>query len=147
VEARPGAFLDDRFELLSEAGSGGMGTIWRARDRTTGEPVAVKIVPNGGDRATRFLREADVLSGLDHPGVVRYVAQGEMEGGLFLAMEWLEGVDLSQRLLQGRVPAAEALAMCAQVAAALAHAHARGVVHRDVKPGNLFLVDVRLDRV
>jgi len=94
----PGDVLLDRFELEQLAGSGGMGLVWRARDRLEGTGVAIKVLqtPNASDEA-RLLREARLLAELSHPGIVRYVAHGVTPSGqLVLAMEWLEGEDLFQ---------------------------------------------------
>jgi eukaryotic-like serine/threonine-protein kinase len=119
-----------------------MGEVFRARDRVSGEAVAVKVLlesRSGEDR--RFTREAAVLSELRHPGIVRYVAHGVTDAGEpYLAMEWLEGEDLSCRLGRRALMMDETLTLLTRVAGALAAAHARGVVHRDLKPSNLFLV-------
>jgi tetratricopeptide (TPR) repeat protein len=126
-----------------------MGCVFRARDVTTGEPVALKILhPEMHEHAERFLREAQILAELRHPGIVRYVAHGEAaDAGLYLAMEWLEGEDLSRRLSRVPLTLGETLTLARNVAGALGLAHARGVVHRDVKPSNLFLVDGRASDV
>src|SRR5690349_2592797 len=97
---RAGDVVEGRFELHAKAGSGGMGTVWRAMDRATGELVALKLLrdPDEGDKA-RFQHEARVLSGLEHPHVVRYAGHGTTpEGEPYLAMEWLDGEDLRARL-------------------------------------------------
>ncbi|MCA9678289.1 MAG: AAA family ATPase, partial [Myxococcales bacterium] len=119
-----------------------MGQIYRAVDRVTGKSVALKVLRDEkvGD-AARFEHEAQVLAELDHDAIVRYVAHGRAEQGWFLAMEWLEGEDLSERLHRAPLAPAEAVSMLARIADALAVAHARGVVHRDVKPSNIFLPD------
>ncbi|MBI4703692.1 MAG: serine/threonine protein kinase [Deltaproteobacteria bacterium] len=136
-----GVVVAGRFELERIAGAGGMGTVWRARDRVTGRAVAVKLAPaSSRDLAERFEREAEVLCQLDHPALVGYVAHGTLGAELFLAMEWLEGEDLSQRLERQPLTAAESLALALRLADALGHAHGRGVVHRDVKPSNVLLV-------
>lgn len=144
-----GEVVAGRFELLAEAGKGGMGSVYRAHDRRTGELVAVKVLSDWGtDALPRFLREAEILAGIDHPAVVRYVAHGESGNGkAYLAMEWLEGEDLEQRLAREPLSIGEAVALAALVADALAAAHGRGIVHRDVKPSNLWLVRRRLDAV
>jgi serine/threonine protein kinase len=114
-----------------------MGTVYRALDRLSGAPVALKL-PNAAH--ARALAEADALAALDHPAIVRLVAHGFTDdGNPFLAMEWLEGEDLAARLERSPLGAADAL-LGARVAGALAAAHAAGMVHRDLKPSNLFLV-------
>src|SRR5689334_25363930 len=93
----PGDVVDNRFELDRIAGAGAMGTVYRAIDRTTGEPVAVKVLHSGPTE--RFIREIRVLAALRHPGIVRYIADGKTPAGeLWLAMEWLAGENLAQRL-------------------------------------------------
>src|SRR3954452_10887391 len=122
-----------RFQLLAEAGSGGMGTVYRARDLTDGATVAVEIL-NGreGRELARFEQEASILSGLTHPAIVRYLANGIAESGeRFIAMEWLEGEDLATRLEGKPVTVAEAVGVARRAAEALAYAHGRGIVHRD----------------
>jgi serine/threonine protein kinase/tetratricopeptide (TPR) repeat protein len=136
------SLVGDRFVLESIAGAGGMGTVYRALDQQTGDAVAVKLlhdVPHG-DAAERFTREATVLAGLDHPGIVRYVAHGVTdENAPYLAMEWLEGEDLAKRLDRGPMNFSEALTLARGIADALGFAHEHGVVHRDIKPSNVFL--------
>ncbi len=103
--------------------------------------MAVKVMDDAGD-VERFRREARVLSEMSHPAIVRYVTHGRSETGEhFLVMEWLEGEDLAQRLAKGGLTVEESIAVLQRAAAGLAAAHARGVVHRDVKPSNLLLVD------
>jgi serine/threonine protein kinase len=138
----PGRIVGQRFEIERAAGRGGMGSVFRARDRANGEAVALKILhPEMREHGERFLREAQILAELRHPGIVRYVAHGESdEVGLYLAMEWLEGEDLSQRISRVPLTLGETLTLARGAATALGVAHARGVVHRDVKPSNLFLV-------
>ncbi len=134
--------LPERYEILSLLGRGGMGVVYRARDRASGEVVAVKVLlENRPSAAERFMREAAVLSGLDHPGIVRYEAHGVTKAGEpYLAMEWLDGETLANRFKRGILTVDETLSLAMQVAEALGAAHARGVVHRDLKPSNLFLV-------
>jgi hypothetical protein len=131
-----------RYRILSLIGRGGMGTVYRARDEQTGNVVALKVLRRSEHREApeRFLREAQVLSELCHPGIVAYLAHGETEiGEAYLAMEWLQGENLTDRLTRGPLLLPEALVLVRHAAEALASAHARGVVHRDLKPGNLFL--------
>jgi hypothetical protein len=145
-----GSRIADRFVIESHAGTGGMGTVYRARDEHTGGTVALKLLRHGDapEVAERFAREARVLSELRHPGIVAYLAHGETETGApYLAMEWLDGEDLAKRLARGPLPIAEALVLLRRAAEALAVAHARGLVHRDLKPSNLFLRDGQIERL
>lgn len=128
-----------------------MGTVYRATDRLTGEPVALKLLhagPSEGEEAERFAREAQLLASLDHPGIVAHVAHGQTpEGQRFLAMEWLDGQDLNQRLLRGPLSVRDSVLLLSRIADALGVAHRRGIVHRDLKPSNLFLVGNAVARV
>jgi hypothetical protein len=146
---RQNAILAGRYLLERRAGAGGMGEVWRALDRETGKPVALKRLPahDPGD-ATRFAREAQILAGLEHPHIIRYGAHGaDADGAPFLTMEWLEGEDLSARLARGGLSVEESVTLALRVTDALAFAHARDVVHRDLKPSNLFLPGGRIDSV
>lgn len=147
---RPGDLFANRFEIDRIAGSGGMGTVYRARDQLTGGYVALKLLLGhraDGD-AERFTREAQILAELRHPGIVSYVAHGQTyTGQRFLAMQWIEGEDLAQRLARGPLSLREALTLTGRIAEALAFAHERAIIHRDLKPTNLFLPDGDLDRV
>lgn len=140
--------IASRFELLEAAGRGGMGTVYRAVDLQSGALVALKVMhETAGDSSSdveRFLREAQVLSQLSHPNIVRYVAHGMTThtGVLrrpYLAMEWLSGESLAERLARRPLSEREALTLLRTVASALEVAHRSGVVHRDLKPSNLFL--------
>jgi serine/threonine protein kinase len=142
-----GTLIGGRFEVEALAGSGGMGAVYRAIDRESGTHVAIKVLHAGVQtHVERFLREARLLAKLEHPGIVGYVDDGDSPAP-FLAMEWLEGEDLGRRLSRGSIPLRDALTLTLRVAEALDAAHRRGVVHRDIKPTNIFLVGGRCDRV
>jgi type II secretory pathway predicted ATPase ExeA len=136
--------LAGRFLVEREIGRGGVGIVYRAYDRVANQAVALKVIAlpdvDAGEEA-RFQREGRVLAGLNHPGIVRVVAFGKLdEGQPFVAMEWLEGEDLAQRHRRSPLPIAASLRVAADVASALGAAHACGIVHRDVKPSNIFLL-------
>ncbi len=147
MDLKPGDVLAARFALTARAGSGGMGSVYRARDLTTGETVALKVLRLPGEESTsRFEREAALLSELRHPAIVRYVAHGVTAAGrLYLALEWLDGEDLGKRLTRAPLTMRGTVVLARRVATGLAYAHARGVVHRDIKPSNVFLTDGRED--
>jgi serine/threonine protein kinase len=124
-----------------------MGAVYRALDNTTQELVALKVLhEEASNQLDRFAREAYLLSELKHPGVVRFITHGIFSAGEqgvgqpYLVMEWLEGESLSQRLERELLTIGETLTMASKVAEALGAAHQRNVVHRDLKPGNIFLV-------
>jgi serine/threonine-protein kinase len=140
---REGAVVD-RFELVREIGRGGFGVVWEARDREQGRAVAFKAVL-GGDasdpRQERLLQEAEAAARLSHPNVVAFHEVGRTAHGPYLVLELLRGATLGQRLHAGPLAAREALRVAVEMAKGLAHAHAQGIFHRDVKPGNVFLCD------
>ncbi len=144
-----GTVLAQRFTLTAHAGRGGMGFVYRATDSLSGQQVALKLLHvDSSEALQRFSREASILADLRHPGIVSYVAHGIAEDGRpFLAMEWLEGEDLAQRLSRQPLSLQEALALLRNTAQALAVAHQRGVIHRDLKPSNLFLRHGRPEEV
>ena len=136
----PGDVIAERFEIEAPLDHGGMAAVFRASDRVEGGTVVVKVLRDDAARHyDRFVREARVLAELRHPGVVRYVAHGATPEGAWIAMEWLDGEDLAARLARAGLTVAESVVLVGRVAAALAEVHARGVIHRDLKPRNLFL--------
>jgi len=144
-----GARYGGRFEPEFEVGAGGMGTVFKALDSQTGRPVALKVLhQRSGRQAERFGQEARLLAELSHPAIVGYVDHGlTPDGAWYLAMEWMEGVALEQRLAEsGALSVMETAALAARLVDALALAHSRGVVHRDIKPDNIFLVQKRLSQ-
>ncbi len=139
---RVGDVVAERFELLSLAGSGGMGAVFRARDLQDAREVALKVQRGGitPEEVLRFEREAQVLEQVRHPCVVEHVAHGKTaRNQAWIAMEWIDGEDLHTRLKRGRLTIEESLELASGLASALAAAHERGVVHRDVKPHNVML--------
>jgi serine/threonine protein kinase len=141
--------VDSRFIITGLFRSGAVGALYRAVDRQSGEPVAVKLLQVRDARLEkRLLAEARLLAGLHHPNIVRYIAHGSSAAGLpYLVTEWLDGETLRERLQRGRLSAAESIGIAWRVADALSVAHAARVVHRDVKPSNIMLVDGDLDQV
>src|SRR5690349_12316596 len=116
----PGYVVAGRFAIEELAGSGGMGLVYKARDQEAGTSVALKVLDRAtADGRARFERESSILSRLDHPNIVRYVAHGEApQGGIYLAMEWLDGEDLEQRLRRGPLSVEGALEVALAVSEA-----------------------------
>ena len=138
--------IADRFEVEELVGSGGMGEVYRARDRLTGGAVAVKLLHASSRDADRFKREGQLLAEVSHPRIVKYVAHGIADGKRpFIAMEWLEGEDLAERLSRSGLTLHETLVVGRRVAEGLAVLHERGIVHRDIKPSNIFLPAKKFD--
>jgi serine/threonine protein kinase/tetratricopeptide (TPR) repeat protein len=139
-----GQVVADRFEIAERAGAGGMGVVYRARDRASDITIALKILRSAD--AARFVREGEVLAKLTHPAIVKYVAAGRLGSGeLYLAMEWLEGETLAQRFGRAGLSIEESVTLGLRIAEGLAFAHARGVIHRDIKPSNIFLPGLSLE--
>jgi eukaryotic-like serine/threonine-protein kinase len=136
--------LGDRYRLVRMIGSGGMGTVWEAEDETLGRPVAVKVLSESlaaGEHAVRrFEREAQAAARLSGPYIAAVYDFGRSEGRPYIVMELVRGETLADRLArEGPLPPREASRIATQVAEALEEAHRAGIVHRDVKPGNVML--------
>ncbi|MFC5944749.1 serine/threonine-protein kinase, partial [Micromonospora harpali] len=140
----PGVQLGNRYRLDERIASGGMGDVWRGTDQVLGRTVAVKsLLPallDDPDFAERFRGEARTMATINHPGVVDVYDFGNDQQIAFLVMEYVEGDALSSTLGRvGRLTPARTMALLAQAADALHAAHCKGIVHRDVKPGNLLV--------
>ena len=137
------AKLFPHLEILGLVGRGGMGAVYKARQKQLNRFVALKILPPGiGSEpafAERFTREAQALARLNHPGIVTLYEFGEASGQFYFLMEFVDGVNLRQLLAGRRVSAREALAIVPQICDALQFAHDQGIVHRDIKPENILL--------
>ncbi|MDX1390600.1 MAG: serine/threonine-protein kinase, partial [Acidobacteriota bacterium] len=129
------------YRLVEKIGEGGMGVVWKAVDTTLDREVAIKVLPTilaaDTERLARFEREAKLLGSLNHPNIATVHGlhtDGEIR---FLAMELIDGDDLSERLKRGPLPQAEAVRIAKQIADGLEAAHEAGVIHRDLKPANV----------
>jgi eukaryotic-like serine/threonine-protein kinase len=135
------------YRIESQLGAGGMGEVYKATDTKLGRAVALKLLPSSfasdPERLARFQREARTLAALNHPHIAQVYDAGTADGatGAYIAMELVEGEDLSQRIRRGPLPLAEAIAIARQIIQALDAAHERGIVHRDLKPANIKVRD------
>ena len=142
-----GKLIANRYLVGEPLGAGGLCTVYRAEDLRRGRDVAVKVLPaekaQVKEFAARFGREVTTAKRIDHPNVAAISDSGEMpDGALFLVMELLQGTLLSNALSDGRMPVGRALIVARQMLVGLGEAHRLGIVHRDVKPENVMLVDV-----
>src|SRR3984885_11532541 len=132
-----------RYSIVEPLGAGGMGGVYRARDEKLERDVAIKMLGPGvltGEEARRhFRREALALAKLNHPRIAAVYDVGEQDGADFIVMELVEGESLAAKLRGGALPVKDATAIALQVAEALVEAHERGVIHRDLKPGNVMI--------
>ncbi|MCZ6619108.1 MAG: protein kinase [Gammaproteobacteria bacterium] len=138
-----GKVLSDRYEIRGELGSGGMAVVYRALDRKLAREVAVKVMRKEVSAALgsdRFLKEIRLLSSLTHSNIVGLIDSGEFEGALYYVMPIITGESLKNRIArEGSLPLEDAISIAVDVARALSHAHAFGIVHRDIKPDNIML--------
>jgi len=132
-----------RYSITRELGRGGMGVVYLGRDTRLDREVAIKALPehlaNDPDRLGRFEREARTLATLNHLNVAGIYGVEEQEGARYLVLEYVEGETLAARLDRGALPVDEALEIAVQIAAGVEAAHEAGVIHRDLKPGNVIL--------
>ncbi len=137
---RSGELFANRYRIVSLLGEGGMGQVYRADDETLGVPVAVKVLPHHATGREQLLAEVRHAREVTHPAVCRVHDAGEWEGELYITMEYVAGEDLAALLRRiGRMPPDKVLDIARQLCAGLAASHARGVVHRDLKPGNILI--------
>jgi serine/threonine protein kinase/Tfp pilus assembly protein PilF len=131
------------YRITARLGGGGMGDVYRAEDTRLGRDVALKLLPTAAqddpERRARFMTEARAASALRSPHIATIYDIGEADGLVYLAMEYVEGEPLSARVARGPLPVPESLDVASQVADALTEAHERGVVHRDIKSGNVMI--------
>jgi len=134
-----------QFEILEKLGTGAFGTVWKARDTRLDRLVAIKTPRRGKlepGEIDKFLREARAAAQLRHPNIVSVFEVGREEETVYIVCDFVEGVSLAEWLAGKRVSAREAARLCRKIASALEHAHEQGVIHRDIKPGNI-LVDAQ----
>jgi eukaryotic-like serine/threonine-protein kinase len=135
--------LVSHYEIVEKLGEGGMGVVYKARDTRLGRFVALKVLPQermtDPERRQRFVQEARAASALNHPHIVTVYDIDQADGVHFIAMEYVEGRTLADRIGRKGLPLRDALRLGAQVADVLARAHAKGIVHRDLKPANVMV--------
>src|SRR5690349_8893966 len=135
------------YDVLAHVGAGGMGEVYRARDRRLGREVALKVLPasklTNNDRKQRFIQEAKTASSLNHPNIVTIYDIGSDDGIDYIAMEYVRGRTLDQIIPEKGLRLNETLRLAIAIADALARAHAAGIVHRDLKPGNIMVTEDR----
>jgi serine/threonine protein kinase len=134
-----------RYEIRSQIGAGGMGEVYRARDEKLNRDVAVKVLPPAfsehPDRLHRFEQEAQATGTLNHPNILAVYDVGTHDGAPYVVSELLEGETLRERINEGRLPSRKAIDYAVQIARGLAAAHEKGIIHRDIKPDNIFLTN------
>ena len=139
-----GTILAERYRVLGLVGRGGMGEVYRAADLKLNQPVALKFLPESTARNPRLLErfhgEVRIARQVSHPNVCRVYDIGEVDGAAYISMEYVDGEDLGSLLRRiGRLPGDKAIEIARKLCAGLAAAHAKGVLHRDLKPGNIMI--------
>src|SRR5712671_1753954 len=134
-----------QYTIVSKIGEGGMGVVWRARDSKLGRDVAIKVLPaslsENTDRLNRFEQEAQAAGALNHPNILVIHHIGIHDGAPYIVSELLEGETLRDRMAGAALPQRKAIDYALQIARGLAAAHEKGIVHRDIKPDNIFITD------
>ncbi len=131
------------YEIIEQIGKGGMGEVYLAKDTVLDRNVAIKFLPEelqiDAKARVRLVREAKAAASLDHPFICKIYETGEFEGKAFIVMEYIEGMDLREKLEEGVLPLRDALQMALEIAEALEEAHEKNIVHRDLKPSNVMI--------
>src|ERR1700730_17089661 len=132
-----------KVEALLE--KGGMSFLYLAAHPETKDPITIKVLfpefLSNPEMVQRFLREAAIIALADHPNIVKLYGQGEWEGGLYIAMEFIQGISLRQYLLRNLISLKHALELVMEISMALCHLHAHGIIHRDLKPENILVTE------
>ncbi len=140
---KPGTVIAGKYRIVEEIGQGGMGIVYKAEDLKLKRTVALKFLPvhlmNSPELRERFLLEAQAAAALNHPNICVIYEVGESGEHPYIAMEFVEGKTLREKLKKGPLPAAEAMALTSQVSAGLAEAHDKGIIHRDIKSANIMV--------
>jgi serine/threonine protein kinase/tetratricopeptide (TPR) repeat protein len=149
--AIPGTTFSPKYRILGEVGRGGMGIVLKAEDLTLKRTVALKVLPpwltSDTQALERFVQEARAAAALDHPNICTVHEINEAEGRTFIAMAYIEGKSLRERILEGPLEIEEAVRIAAQVAEGLRAAHEKGIIHRDIKPANIMLAGTGLVKI
>jgi tetratricopeptide (TPR) repeat protein/predicted Ser/Thr protein kinase len=131
------------YHIVAKLGEGGMGSVWKAKDTGHHNVVALKFLPRelieSDEPRRRFQREARATRTLDHPGIAKHFGEGEADGEMFIAVEYIDGETVADIIARGALPVRDAIQIAAETADALAHAHARGVIHRDITASNIMV--------
>ena len=143
-EIQPGQVVA-HFRIIRQLGAGGMGIVYLAEDLRLGRQLGLKFLPayltNDFEARQRFLNEARLAAKLNHPNIATIYESGEAGDHIYIAMEYVQGESLKERLKDGAIPVSEVTNMLRQIAKGLHEAHQRGIVHRDIKPGNIMITE------